>query len=501
MSFSLYKTTRNNDAIYYDKNCYRKSHSLSSGDIVWRCVHKGCSSTITTDKSLKNFKSSANSHVKHATQTPPQLCKNSLSKSVTIDTAEKTTNRVITCRMSRLSVDSSLKNIRKALSFDVSSQTDPLFLQDKDVLIERINELLGYQDALIAEIQSLKHPECVPSHSPTTQCVAIQTESLSTDSDDQHYAIANSNFISLNKTKDKLYKEIINLEHDIAENRSIISSLELERENLANIISKVSQEVELVGKLVVSEDCSESLGQTSESKIRNIIEHVRGKIIIFSDSQGRDLASYLQNRIPHSYSVSSFVYPGAGMCQILDRIFNCKEVQLMNKEDYLIILGGTNDINDSANEKDTIIFRLAVESLLRQTRHTNVIIGTVPYRYDMPAASPINCMIKVINGLLKKIVSGFVTLLNTWDLTAKEHTSHGLHINKKGKIKIARRLDAIIRDSLDRKKATSSSNLYESMIIELTTGPCLEGSTSLIGGEVDAVVPATGEPDVALNLN
>ncbi|RZF46634.1 hypothetical protein LSTR_LSTR015515 [Laodelphax striatellus] len=352
--------------------------------------------------------------------------------------------------------------------------------------------------------------------SAASQCVETQTE-LSTEFSNQDCEIQDSSnsrdkLVLLNKTKDKLYQEIVSLEHDIAENRLMISSLELERENLAKYLSKISKEVEITKELVSGEDSSEFPGSTQESKI-NYTRKVGRKIIVFSDSQGRELANLLMNIIPHQYSVSSFVYPGAGMCQILDAVHNCREVKQLNRDDYLIVMGGTNDFDPSSNEKDIVIFRLAVESLLLQMKHTNLIIGTVPYRYDMSASSSINRLIKLLNGHLRKIIPLNAMLLNTWDLTAKEHTRHGLHINKRGKIKIANRIYNIIRDTLHERQSCFSPQMNKfhhsiappTLDVESSTSELQNKATEFepinVPGSEDSVVVAHISPDVLSTRN
>jgi len=73
--------------------------------------------------------------------------------------------------------------------------------------------------------------------------------------------------------------------------------------------------------------------------------------------------------------------------------------------------------------------------LLPTMTHTNVIVATLPYRYDLPDFSCVNVVIKEINSQIAKLCKHFknVRLLDMYKIPRTYHTEHGLHLNKFGK--------------------------------------------------------------------
>lgn len=69
----------------------------------------------------------------------------------------------------------------------------------------------------------------------------------------------------------------------------------------------------------------------------------------------------------------------------------------MSKEDYIVVIGGTNDINEKLNVKD---FCAKIESKLKTLTKTNVILSAIPHRHDRTF---LNNKIKYNNYQLQKL--------------------------------------------------------------------------------------------------
>lgn len=79
----------------------------------------------------------------------------------------------------------------------------------------------------------------------------------------------------------------------------------------------------------------------------NKIQNVKQKIVIIGDSHSRNSAAELKHIMGSSFTISSFVKPGAGMGSIVESMKDIKKL----KGDDVIIWGGSNDIaKNNSNE-------------------------------------------------------------------------------------------------------------------------------------------------------
>jgi hypothetical protein len=83
----------------------------------------------------------------------------------------------------------------------------------------------------------------------------------------------------------------------------------------------------------------------------NKIQNVKQKIVIIGDSHARNSADELQHNIGSTFTVSSFVKPGAGMGSIVDTMK--KDIKKLKRDDDVIIWGGSNDIGKN-NSKEAL---------------------------------------------------------------------------------------------------------------------------------------------------
>lgn len=155
----------------------------------------------------------------------------------------------------------------------------------------------------------------------------------------------------------------------------------------------------------------------------------RPKLKLITDSHGRHLSNILNETLNERYDVSSFLKPNGKISHILDSV--ATEAKNMDKEDFLLIICGTNDITN--NCCDLVKLKYNIQEKLKHIINTNVLLSSVPYRFDFPN---INWTIKRFNDKLETLAN---CLENVQVLQISEYlnrtlyTRHGLHLNSFGK--------------------------------------------------------------------
>lgn len=166
----------------------------------------------------------------------------------------------------------------------------------------------------------------------------------------------------------------------------------------------------------------------------------KGKLILRSDSHGRGLTFMLQDIFPQ-FSVSSYINPGAPYETILNSVRFSKEVQLMNYNDWLILVGGTNSVGSNFCEEDMIKYIDGLVDIINNTCHTNLILTTIPYRYDLLEKSHENLWIKKLNRVIRCACDKYsIKYVDLWTFERSKHTRQGLHLNQWGKINLLKKI-------------------------------------------------------------
>lgn len=94
------------------------------------------------------------------------------------------------------------------------------------------------------------------------------------------------------------------------------------------------------------------------------------KIIVFGDQQGYRIRQTLQKLLGDNFVVSSYWKSGAQIQQVLSSAQS--EINELDKNDFIVILGGIND-----KQPNDILF--SMRNFLTYTNNTNVIVSEIPY--------------------------------------------------------------------------------------------------------------------------
>ncbi|KAK9718454.1 hypothetical protein QE152_g23165 [Popillia japonica] len=134
-------------------------------------------------------------------------------------------------------------------------------------------------------------------------------------------------------------------------------------------------------------------------------------------------------------------------------------------------MGGSND-NYSRFD-----FSL-VDRLITETEHTNVVLASIPYRYDN---RKLNYKIREVNESLLKLVRGMhhITYIDiNENMTRTEYTRHGLHCNTRGKDMVAKKLKVAV-DDITNQRTVPILRLKGPRDEDLTTSSAVEESSFL----------------------
>lgn len=94
------------------------------------------------------------------------------------------------------------------------------------------------------------------------------------------------------------------------------------------------------------------------------------KIIVLADQQGKGTQHQLQYLVGTDFEVTCFWKSGARLNEVLNSMNN--EVLKLTKRDFVIIIGGTNDMSPFKVEENLILF-------FNFAKNTNIIVSEIPF--------------------------------------------------------------------------------------------------------------------------
>ncbi|XP_039292174.1 uncharacterized protein LOC120353257 [Nilaparvata lugens] len=216
-------------------------------------------------------------------------------------------------------------------------------------------------------------------------------------------------------------------------------------ENVNNTEEKLSNAKKLKGMKTTdyggSERISNGRKQLRKENWKTQSTHCESRkkrILMFADDTGRLICSKLHNMTDSDTTVSGNVFSGAGLDVILGAVRSNTEHRNFTKNDAIDLTGGSNDVMKYRN-----INRLLrrIDETIETLRHTNVIMCTLPYRYNQLPQSTCNRMITRFNEGVKNLTEYHGTsLIELNDLQTQDHTSLNQHLNGRGKVQFSKRI-------------------------------------------------------------
>jgi hypothetical protein len=209
--------------------------------------------------------------------------------------------------------------------------------------------------------------------------------------------------------------------------------------------------------LVSSDSSLDTIKQHIDNLLTNIRDHNKcinstnttHKIVL---SHIKGFAAALQSVLISEYELFIVVKPGSNSNVLSESI--TETVKQLSNDDVLVLSSRTNDY-----ELDN--FKLTFQNIkeyLSQVTHTNVLVLSIPARYDLQNSTTVNSKILNINKKLSKLTS-LTSNISFLDCNndGKLFTKHGLHRNKLGKKFIIAQIANHIFSIFKRKTPTSLS--------------------------------------------
>lgn len=167
------------------------------------------------------------------------------------------------------------------------------------------------------------------------------------------------------------------------------------------------------------------------------------RVFISTDSNGRGVSSLLHSHLGDNFNVTSSVHPGAKLSTVIKSVDLSNQCQSFTKTDFVIILGGTNDVDPNFPFQYSLLKNLS--SIKNLTQQTNVIFIAIPPRFDESCyGSDINIANYVLLESFIQSSTSNLVWLNWHGIARNNFSSHGLHLNARGKVLLAKSLYSLI---------------------------------------------------------
>jgi hypothetical protein len=177
--------------------------------------------------------------------------------------------------------------------------------------------------------------------------------------------------------------------------------------------------------------------------------------MIFGQSHARGCAAELGHLLKKDFEVLGSITPGSGMRHIRDS--STSIIKQLSKEDAVVIWGGSNDI--AKNNASTGMKPLL--DLVINATHANIILMSAPHSFDLMETSCVNKEIENFNNKLHTKLERFgkAEMIEV-DNDGTLFTTHGQHLNSRGKENMANKTASMIKRMLAKKVKPISAKWY-----------------------------------------
>lgn len=156
-------------------------------------------------------------------------------------------------------------------------------------------------------------------------------------------------------------------------------------------------------------EINNTLNESGKNKETSQIK--RKKVLIMADHQGKMVQNHLQRLLGDDYHVTCTWKQGARLYDVLNSFRS--EILTLSKDDYVVVAGGTNDVNPRDFQFNTMKW-------LESVPNANVIITEIPYNRFLN--------VKKLNYELKFICNKYSNV-QYLELDYEEHLPRGIHFS------------------------------------------------------------------------
>jgi len=185
----------------------------------------------------------------------------------------------------------------------------------------------------------------------------------------------------------------------------------------------------------------------------------KSKVLLLADSNGRYCGDMIRESLGGNFEVCSIFKPSAKMNQVVENIEQLTKD--FSEHDTVILHAGSNDLLSSAEDIECSV-QQALLTVQNVAKKTNVLINTVPARYD---DFQLNQKGRWVNNIIDQVVDSSNNIVVNYqpermnrDCFAKD----GIHYNRKGKALLCERLSCVIKNKIV-VSAQSTENVVVSM--------------------------------------
>ncbi|KAJ4425506.1 hypothetical protein ANN_27700 [Periplaneta americana] len=159
----------------------------------------------------------------------------------------------------------------------------------------------------------------------------------------------------------------------------------------------------------------------------------KSKVLLLGISHGRGIANLSKEELGSDYEICSIVKPSAGLTHLTEDLVKLSSD--FTKRDHIVIVGGPGNSLDRdvsySVEKD-------LENTSKDSSHTNVEVVEIFDRYDKPW---LHRRVRSMNARLGRALirpnASHIGVIEVCSIKRDYYTSHGLHLNSKGKKKVS----------------------------------------------------------------
>lgn len=352
---------------------------------------------------------------------------------------------------------------RPMSSLNQIAQDDEIFEFDENLgylysLKEDIKQLSYEKSQLNKTIETLEMESNETELNLLSQIDQLKNDNKRLSDRDTELSLLKEHVKRLNSKYQDKVEDYKSLELLNQQNKNKITVLEEElksKEEIIKLLRQMNQEfsplavnrpagtsdlvnIDLGKSTIIGCDTDISPEWNSRTIIKRSFPKQQLNISVLGDSHSRGIAPRLSSLFDNKAKVSGMVKPSAKYSQIINSLDSAQGNTI------LILICGSNDVYQELESEEPIDLSNGLEETLKL--HINsyryIILGNIPFRYDLPGNHIINKRILDTNLRLKNLekLDPKIHILDLYGIPRHQHTKHGLHLSNKGKNCVSRLL-------------------------------------------------------------